>query len=166
MGLFVWFKTLGCPADWRSDAIETCYSTGSQTSFMIFMLGRTISSFFVALAHLFTPYPRRQPTARSTWYKFKAPDSHHGEADTIPCHRLPFGALLFRRRQLLFHRSHRGDPNIRRRMHAWEAQLRWGMTSICRTTGIWAVDLALIRIIQPGANQSTTTLLSLKTRKE
>jgi hypothetical protein len=40
------------------------------------------------------------------------------------------------------------------------------MASICRTTGIWAVDLALIRIIKPGANQSTTALLSLKTRKE
>ena len=80
------------------------------------------------------------------------------------CHRVPFGALLLRRRQLHFHRSHRGNPNIQRRTYAWEAQLRWGMASICRTTGIWAVDLALIRNIHPGANQSTTTLLSLKTK--
>ena len=146
MGLFVWFKTVGCPADWRSDAIETCYSTGSQTSFMIFMLGRTISSFFVVLVHLFTSYSRRQPTKRSKWYKFKA--SRREGLIRYTCHRFAFRCpALIRRRQLLFHRSRRGDPNIQRRTYAWEAQLRWGMASICRTTGIWAVDLTLVRLL-------------------
>ena len=109
------------------------------------MLGRTMLTFFGALVHLNTAYSRGQPQKRSSGTNSKpVPVMEHHCRDRLIRYSgatdLPFGALLFRRRQLLFHRSHRGNPNIQRRMYALRAQLRWGMASICRTTGIWAVD--------------------------